>query len=210
MVRVERAQQILAALRCVAAPQCPKLGDRLVVPIHAQIDQREAFTLHDLQICTPHRSALAAGGEPFLQRVQQPFRERRRRIGLEREQHGGGNARVGKDVADRAGVLPGCLAHLRPDARAAVRCGISFGIQHGELSPMGVLGGCDKCVDRLLRRAAGTQQGDTTWPKTWIGAMLGEHGSDTGRTECDARADCDRGCGDGCTDLACAGAAADE
>ena len=75
---------------------------------------------------------------------------------------------------------------------------------------MRMLRGCHQCVQRLLRRAAGTQQGDAAWPEPRIGAMLGQHGADAGRTECDTRADGDRGRGDGSTDLACAGTAADE
>jgi hypothetical protein len=59
VIRVECAQKIFGTLWRVAVPQCPQFGDRPVMPIDAQIDQREAFMLHDEQMRTLHRPALA-------------------------------------------------------------------------------------------------------------------------------------------------------
>src|SRR5258708_35858242 len=66
IVRVKRAQQVLAALRRIAMPQRAQLGDRRVVPVHAQVHQREACMLHHLQVRAAHRTILAAGSETLL------------------------------------------------------------------------------------------------------------------------------------------------
>jgi len=50
----------------------------------------------------------------------------------------------------------------------------------------------DQRIDRLLRLAAGTQQGKPAWSKSRIGAMLGQHGANAGLAPGDARADGDR------------------
>src|SRR5215469_11138698 len=55
IVGIERAQQIVVGLRRIEPPQRSQLGDRRVVPVHAQIDQRKALALHHLKMRTSHR-----------------------------------------------------------------------------------------------------------------------------------------------------------
>ena len=211
MIRVERAQQILAALRCVAVPQRAQFGDRLVMPIDAQIDQREALAFHDQQMRAAHRRrsrrprrALPPVRAAAVPPVAPSDRPGMRAAWRQARARWRGCCRSRRHPAPAASLISGsraCPAIGRGVARAsstAICRQCAYGVDATSAST------------RLLRRAAGTQQGDAAWPEARIGAMLRQHGADTSRTECDARADCDRGCGDGSTDLACARAAADE
>ena len=75
VVRIECSQQIVVALRRIAVPQRAQLRDRRVVPVDAQVNQRETFALHHHQMRAAHGAMLTAGGEallPMLAAVAQP------------------------------------------------------------------------------------------------------------------------------------------
>lgn len=91
------------ALRGVELPDPAQLGDRLVVPVDAQIDDRPIVNLGDVQAGGAFVSGLTPGGKADLQRTQQPLGERcipGLEIGVEHvPRHVGG----GEQVAQRVG-----------------------------------------------------------------------------------------------------------
>ena len=68
IVWIQRPHHVFIGLRRVAIPQGAQLGDRFIVPIHAQVDQREAFALHYQQMRAAHWTVLTTGSQAFFQR----------------------------------------------------------------------------------------------------------------------------------------------
>ncbi len=210
VVRIQRTHQIIVALRRIELPQRAEFGDRRIAPI----DRRSISG--KLSRSTTSRCALRTGtgsppaARPASSACHQSLRQWSGRIGLERAQHRGRDRRARQDIADRTGVLRRRRVQFRLDPYAAESRGVAGRIQHGKLPPMRMRCGGDEGVHGLLRRAAGAQQRDATWPKPRIGAMLRQNRANASGAIGAARADGDRGCGHGSADLSGTGATADE
>ena len=181
IVRIQRAQQIVVALRRIAAATARAVrrsACRASPRAGRSAESSRAPPPADAR-CAPARARRRPRGLPPTPAADVPPAAPTGRPG--RRAASRGNARTGQDVADRADILRRRGAHLRLGARAAERRGVAGGIQHRDLPPLRMRRGGDQRIQRLLRRAAGAQQRKPAWPQPRIGAMLRQHRADAGR-----------------------------
>ena len=122
VVGVERAQQVVAALRCIPVPQRTQFRERRVVPVDTQVDQRESFPAPrpaDVH-CAPGRArrprrGLLPARTAAVRRAAPPDRPERHAASRRARVHRPGCCRSRNRPARRPRWFPACcVLHCGP------------------------------------------------------------------------------------------------